>query len=289
MPPSLTRLPVAIQTLPWKAVDLGTVTPLEYNRALLLMNYVLGELAPVRASDSDLMSTYIDEKKLGVDLANSQALYPAPALAFSDGLKVAVALLRGPMSESSYAKQFSDASPTTLSAYLQMYDSTCQRRWAEVAESTQQARYMQAFLRRIGKLEEFQSWARVEAANREKQYEADLASRRIAGQLKAQVATDSAAAAAAAQLQRENEQLRQALVAAQSQAQATTVLPAQPQQASAQVAPLAEEDPYYYGGWYAPAYYGPEAVWARDPGYVGAARATTEARMTGFRAAAGRR
>src|SRR5690349_18061023 len=95
LPSDLAKVPEAVKNLPWKTIDAATVTPLEYDRALLIINHLLDELAPIRASEADLMSAYIEQQNLGAELAKSAPPTAAPPLTFPDDVKIAVAMLRG--------------------------------------------------------------------------------------------------------------------------------------------------------------------------------------------------
>ena len=165
-PADLAQLPEAVKTLPWQSIDLSSVPALDYARGLLVMNHVLDELSPLRTSEAELMSTFIDQQALGPALAkNGDAA--VTEMSFEDGLKVAIAMLRGPLSGSSYAVELADSSPQSLAAYKQMYERTCQRRWAEVAEASAQVQQMGGFLQKQGKMQDYQSWAKVESENRQ--------------------------------------------------------------------------------------------------------------------------
>src|SRR5262245_26416690 len=56
MPADLAKLPDAIKNLPWQSIDPSKATPLEQAQALLILNHVLEELCPVRASEASLLS-----------------------------------------------------------------------------------------------------------------------------------------------------------------------------------------------------------------------------------------
>jgi hypothetical protein len=206
----------SIQSLPWQDIDLSTVTPLERDRALLLMNHVLDEIAPVRASEAELMSQYIEAQNLGADFAKTPKPPAGKQLTYTDATKIAVAMLRGPMASSSYATQLTDCSPDGLAAYQQLYDSTCQRRWGEITESVEQTRWMGSFLQSKGKVQDYQAWAKVESQNRQLQYQLQMEKNAAAADAAQQAAQ---AQAAAEQQEQEKLQLQQALAAAQAQQQ----------------------------------------------------------------------
>ncbi|HEY7087973.1 MAG TPA: hypothetical protein VH518_07780 [Tepidisphaeraceae bacterium] len=287
-PPDLARLPEAIKTLPWKSIDLSTVKTLEYDRAILILNHVLDELGPMRASEADLMSTYIEQQNLGAELSASGPP-PTLPLTYTDGVKIAVAILRGPLANSSYAQQFAGAPESTLAGYRQMYDSTCQRRWAETAEATTQVRYMSALLQKKGKTKDYESWAKVESENRQLKYDQEMSQKKdaAAANQAQQAAARQEAAAQQAKLEQENRQLQEALASAQAQQQQTAQAQQQIDQQAQQPVPEAGL-PNTFNGWYAPTYYGAGATWCHDAAYAGAARASTEARMATWHGA-GRR
>lgn len=288
LPPELANIPQIIQTLPWQSIDLSTVPPLEYDRALLLMNHVLDQLAPVRASEADLMSAYIEAENLGPEFAKTPKSPAGKQLTYTDATKIAIAMLRGPMANSSYASQLSDTSPEGLAAYQQMYESTCQRRWGEVTESVQQVRWMGTYLQHNGKIQDYQAWAKVESENRQLKYQ-------LAMQQKKAQDADAARQAAQAQadqtqqtkLRQENLQLQQALASAQAQQQQAY----QAGQQSAQQSPnpqaqqQAQGTPVYapyYTGYGVPGYYGTGAAWCYDSAYANQARAQTEQRLSNY-------
>jgi hypothetical protein len=313
-PPDLAKLPEEIRSLPWQSIDLSSVAPQEQDRALLLMNHVLGELSALRTSEADLMSNYIQEQNLGTQFAKSPPRPAATQLQYSDGLKIAVALLRGPMANSSYASEFTGASAEGLAAYQQMYDATCRRRWSELEEARAQLRGMSAFLGKLGKLKDYQTWAKSESQKRQQQYEQSMAQKQATEHaFQAQYAVDEKRAAAQqAQLDAANRQLQEALAAAhQQEQQQAAQLQQEAQQRAAQQAaqvqqqaantqqpnypltqpeapgliPGAEEPDGWYGGWYAPVYYPAGTSWYRDGAYAGAARTQIDQRVSGWHGA----
>jgi hypothetical protein len=286
LPPDVTTIRQSIQSLPWQAIDLTTVPPLEYDRALLLMNHVLDQIAPVRASEADLMSAYIEAQNLGAEFAGAPKPPPGKQLTYTDATKIAVAMLRGPMADSTYASQLGDASPDGLAAYQQMYDSTCQRRWGEISESVQQTRWMGSFLQSNGKIQDYQSWAKLESENRQLKYQLEMEKNAEAANAAGQAAQAQATAPQQQQenLQQENLQLQQALAAAQAQqqqayqaGQQSANAAAQQQQQQQQQQPAAAPYSIGYG---VPAYYGAGAAWCHDSAYANQARAATDQRLS---------
>ncbi|MGH7177366.1 MAG: hypothetical protein ACREJC_08305 [Tepidisphaeraceae bacterium] len=229
LPPDLIGLPDEIKTLQWKSIDMGSVPVLEHCRALLLLNHVLDELSANSTAEADLMSSYIETQNLGAQFANTPPPPSPSQLGYADVEKVAVAMLRGPMSSSYYSTELSDVSPSGLASYAQMYERTCQRRWSEFDESRHLVRCMTSFLGNNQKLQDYDGWATAEAARREAAYQQRNpggAQQNSAGQQQAQ-----------AQLQQTQQQLQQvqgALGAAEYQQQALAQQTAQAQQAAAQ-------------------------------------------------------
>jgi hypothetical protein len=313
LPPDVASLPNEIKTLPWQSIDLNAITPLEHARALLLMNHVLDEIASVRTSEADLMSAYIQQQNLGSELAKTPPPPVTKQLTFTDSEKIAVALLRGPMATSSYARQFSDNSGDGVAAYVQMYEGTCQRRWSELDEARQQVRCMAAFLQKKGKLKDYEAWANTESQKRQQQYEQSMAQKRTTEEkVQAQRSADERKAAEQqAQFDSENQQLRQALAFSQRQQQMQAAQIQQQQQQTQQqqqqqaantqqpnypvtqpeapgLIPGAEmPDPYYggYYGYYPPTYYSSESAWCHDAAYQAEARAQTDQRISGWHGA----
>jgi hypothetical protein len=291
LPPEVANIPQTIQSLPWQSVDLTTVPPLEYDRALLLMNHVLDQIAPVRASEADLMSGYIEAQNLGPDFAKTPKPPAGKQLTYTDATKIAVAMLRGPMATSTYASPLSDASPDGLAAYQQMYESTCQRRWGEVTESVQQVRWMGTYLQHAGKMQDYQSWAKVESENRQLKFQLAMEQKQAQEANAARQAAEARTTAVQqAKLQQENMQLQQALASAQAQQQQAYLAGQQSAQQATnsnaaqaqQQAQVAQPAPYYNTGYGVPLYYGSGAAWCYDSAYANQARAQTEQRLSNY-------
>jgi hypothetical protein len=286
VPSDVANIKQSIQNLPWQDIDLSTVEPLERDRALLLMNHVLDEIAPVRASEAELMSGYIEAQNLGAEFAKTPKPPAGKQLTYTDATKIAVAMLRGPMANSSYASQLTDCSSDGLAAYQQLYDSTCQRRWGEITESVEQTRWMGSFLQSKGKMQDYQAWAKVESENRQLQYQLQMQKNAAAADAAQQAAQ---AQAAADRQEQEKLQLQQALAAAQAQQQSQQQQAYQAGQQQAQQQQqqqLGDQPPQadapYYGGWGTPGYYGTGVGWCYDSAYANQARAATEQRLSNF-------
>jgi len=295
LPADLAGLPDEIKNLKWQSIDVASLTPLEQSRALLLLDHVLGEVSANATSEADLMSAYIEKQNLGAQFASTPPP-PAPKqLSYNDALKVAVALLRGPMSTSYYATELGDASPGQLQAYAQMYQRTEARKWSEFDEARHQLLCMSSFLGNAQKMQDYDTWATAESARRQKAYEQ-------------QAAASGAAQPAAAQnpaLQQQNAQLNQALGAAeyQQQAQSQQVSQAQQQTADAQqqtanaqqqtanaqqqTSSSAVPVTGYYGGYGAYGAYGATGTAAAAGAYAGANAANAEQEQQRKDAAAG--
>jgi hypothetical protein len=233
------------------------------------------------------MSTFIQQQGLGGDFAKLPPASGLPALTFDNAKQIAIALLQGPMSSSHYANAMTDMSPDELSAYAQMYGHTCQRRWSEVQEARHQVRNMSAFLKSVNKMPDYQTWATAEAARRQEAYQEQLANQKASAEAAAaeQAAHNQEIAdEQTAQLQNQNEQLQQALSAAQYQQQQQ-----QQQQAQAEAQQQQQsQQPTYdvdYDGYYPPPYYGVNTAWCYDNAYNAQARAATEARMANWHGA----
>jgi hypothetical protein len=253
------------------------------------MNHVLDEIAPVRASEAELMSAYIEAQDLGTEFAKTPKPPAGKQLTYTDATKIAVAMLRGPMASSSYASQLGDTSTDGLAAYQQLYDTTCQRRWGEITESVEQARWMGSFLKGKGKMQDYQAWAKVESQNRQLQYQLEMQKNAAAADAAQQAAQ---ARAAAEQQEQEKQQLQEALATAQAQQQQANQQQAnqageqQQQQQGHQQGQLGDQPPQadapYYTGWGVPDYYGTGAGWCYDSTYANRARAQTEQRLSNF-------
>lgn len=306
LPPDLANLPQEIKSLQWQSIDLNSVSALEYNRALLLMNDTLGRLATARAAEAELMSSYIESNNLGQQFTASPAPAPAKHLSYEDAVKVSVALLRGPMSDSTYSGELAGVSIDGLNAYKDMYDNTCRGRWSQLSGSLQQLRYMSAFLQKQGKMQDYQSWAKLESENRQLKYQVQMAQKQATAQQQqaapAQqqgnaIAQEQQQGAQLAAMQSENQQLQQSLAAAQSTMQQQAATNAQQQQqlqeqqSGINTTPgTALNTPYYgyYGNPYAygyPSYYNSSSGWCNDHEYAEACRASTTGRINNWHGA----
>lgn len=295
LPPDLAGLPDEIKSLQWKTIDMGSVPTLEHCRALLLMNHTLDELSANATSEADLMSTYIEKQNLGTQFANTPPP-PAPAmLSYADAEKIAVALLRGPMSGSYYATELGDVSTSGLVSYEQMYERTCQRRWSEFDESRHLVRCMGAFLGNSEKLQDYEGWATAEAARREAEYQQRSAANRagapapqqqiqqVQGALGAAEYQQQAQARQTAQAQQQAAEAQQQAAEAQQQAAQAQQQAGQPYQQTGYVVPSGYAG---YGGYGAYGYGATGTAGAAAAGaYAGATAANSNVSPAGAAAA----
>lgn len=323
LPPDLAGIPDEVKSLKWQTIDIATVQPLERCRALLLLNHTLDELSANATAEADLMSAYLEKNNLGSKFASTPPPPPAKTLTYPDAEKVAVAMLRGPMSSSYYATELGDVSPDVLPSYTQMYGRTCARRWSEFDESRHQVRCMSSFLGNSNKLQDYDAWATAEASRREAQ-----ARQGAAAPAAAKAGQDEAQPQ---QQQSELMQMKGGLAAADAQLQGTAAAAQQPSDnpppADAVTAGYADSPSAYgyayggYGGYgyaygaygvrpgvagavvganvannneavrrtAAVQYHGANYAWNREPNYNSYARAQTEYRMSSFHGAVRRR
>lgn len=278
----LNTLPTEIKTLNWQSVDLSSASPLDQCRSLMFLNQALDEIGAQTTAEADLMSQFIDVSNLGPQFVAMPAPVDANPLTFQSAQKMALALLRGPQAQSSYATALTGTSADMLTAYQQMYSATCQRKWSAVVESRHQVRAMSAFLEKSGKMQAYNAWVPGAVEQRMKEQEAAVAQQQAAQQAQQSQEQAQMIARQRAQLQQmesqqaasaqANQQLQQALCAAQ-----------QNQSASANQgapAPNAYYPNYYYGG--VGVGYAATGAWYRNAAYRGAATAATEARYSSW-------
>jgi hypothetical protein len=274
----LSALQEAVKSLKWRDIDVAQTALLERCRALLLMSHALGEIGAADTTQADLLSEYLEQQKLGAEFAASAPLEPA-RLSYTDGVKIAIALLQGPLAQSSWGSELSDVPENDLTAYQQLYESICQRKWAEVAEARQEVRRMSKFLKTTGKLQDFNAWLPTELERRQRAHDKEMARRRAA-----YVAEGKADEQRAAELRRAREQEKTKAAAQQVDAALQTAEQTQPAAAGG------GDDDDWYPGWY----YGVlsnirRGPWYRDASNVGQARARTEERVANWHAAGGHR
>lgn len=280
----LAALPQQIKSLDWKSVDWAAASPLEQARSLMLLDQTLEEIGAQMTAEADLMSQYIDQANLGTQFVNSGVVDPGQNLSLQDGEKIALALLRGPMATSSYATSISDAQGSVLTAYTQMYSSTCNRKWSGAMDARMQVRAMSAFLTKSGKMADFNAWVPGEVEKRTKEHDAQMAAQRAAAAQQQQQAQEQRIQQQQQQLAQQRGQLQQQ----EQQQQAATMQMQQAMAAASQsgqqsgggAAPAAITDGGVYPNWYYGGLgYAGTGAWYRDAAYRGAACARTEARV----------
>lgn len=277
LPPDLAAVPEVIRSGEWKHVNLSDLTPLEHCQSLLLLNHVLDELAPLAAAHADLMSTYLDEQSLGHEFTEHGPPLPPPRFTEEEGLKIAAALLRGPLADSEFSTALKDTNANGLGAYRQMYEATCARKWAEVTEAGRQLRCMGQFLKDTNRLAAYQEWAPAEVERREKQYEQEQAQRRasLAAARKEQQAQEEQARVERANEKRaaQQQQAEQALAAAQRQMSQPAAQPG---------GTVIVDDDSWGTNYYGAVSNVRRAAYSRDVAYGAAARNATSARISGW-------
>ena len=235
----LAELRKTIEGLDWEKVDFAALSPLERCRTLLLLNHALDELGSVALAEADLVGAFLDEQELSDAYAANPPEDKPLARTFEDGRKIAAALLKGPMSASSYTKELSETDEHGLAAYEKMYDATCQKKWDEFSESSHMLRSMVAFLKAKGKLKDYMAWAPTETNRRQAEYDKAVAAQPAATRPSApgnQPAQGQPAEPAQQQQERtESGPAQQALYAAQQPAPTTVVT---------------EDEGDWYPGWY---------------------------------------
>ncbi len=286
----ISKLPAEIKSLKWSSVDIGSLSPVQKCRALLVLNEVLDEMNAQLSVEADLMSEFIDTKGLGPSFASQPPAPEAAPLTMQNGLQIAAAMLAGPLADSSYATQMSDSSDEVLKAYDSMYQSTCQGKWHTADASRLQVRAMSRFLQSQGKMADYQAWVPGEMQRRAAEAAQEQAARQAAAAAKSQAQEAALMQKQAEKIAQQSAQLQQQQAAAAQMQHALAV--AQQQQAQQQqsqnapaAAPTDGYPEYYYGGWGAVA----AADWYRHPGYAAAAASRTDARMASWHGAGFRR
>jgi hypothetical protein len=292
--PDLSALPDVIKTGKWKEIDPAAVPPQERSCALNFLNDALDETVASTRAEADLMSAFIDQKKLGPQIAGTHPPSDPPPLTFDDALKIAIAMLHGPLAQSSYATSFSgQTDPAFLTAYQHLYQTTCQRKWSELIEAKMHVRWMSQFLQTQNLVKEYQAWVPGEVQKHEQQHQAMIAQRRAAEQAQAQAQEQHVKEVEQQRQAQEQQQQQQQAAAAKQMQQALAA--AQKSQSQSQPSNTAAPAPYDDGAYLYPAW-GYGAVtdlgatgWHNDAAYRGTAAANTEGRVSGWHGAGGRR
>ncbi len=280
-------LPDQIKSLKWRDTDFEGASLVERCRALDLLNDALDSIRNQFSADADLLSQYIDDNNLGPEFASTPPGPAREARTFADAQKIALALLRGPMSTSTYSAVLSGAPDDQLAAFLNMNQSGCQWKWAEMADRRDRVIAMTGFLKAKGKLEAYTAWVPGELDRREAEQKASTAEKQQAAAAKAKEQSERAQELIRQRQQEDEAQdqadrekqaamLQQAMAAAQSR----------PATTGGVVVPSDDDDPYYYYGGLA-AYRG--AALYRNAAYRGAANAATDRRMKSWHRGGGRR
>ncbi len=283
--PDLSALPAVIKDLKWKEIDPAALSAQERCSALKFMMEALDELGAAGGAEADLMSEFIDQKELGPQFADLPPGEGAP-FTYDDALKISVAMLRGPLAESSYATEFADQTdPRALGAYERLFQSTCNRKWSEVAEAKVQIRAMSAFLRDQKLTDAYREWLPTEIERREQAHAEAMAKRRAE-----QKVTEEARAQAAKEAQEERRARQEQQAAAREMERALrSAQQAEAAPPSGDVVIDDDDDDDYL--WY-PAYGRAGSRWYAEPEYRGNAGANVERRMnkwSGARRGGGRR
>jgi len=290
-PVDLSQLPAEIKALKWRDLDLSTLSPMEQCSSLLLLNDVLDEIKARLTAEADLMSGYIDTNNLGSQFAAQPPLVEAAPLTLSDGQKIAAALLRGPMAKSSYPTQMAGSPPNQLAAATTMNQSSCQWKWAAMADARQRVRSMAKFLTDQGKMSDYQAWVPGEVQRLQQEHQAALAQRASQAAAQSQQKQEEARKLQAQRDAQNQQQEAQTQQAAQQMQQSMALAQAQNQPVNPQNNPNLNVSgdlyPATYYGWGLGAA-GADA-WYRDGAYAGAACARTDARMGGWHGGGGRR
>jgi hypothetical protein len=282
----LSGLPEVMKSGKWKDIDVAKLDLLEHVRALLLLNDVFDDIGGSTRAEADLMSQFIDAQQLGPKFASSPPPPPAPApLTCEDALKVAVVMLRGPLSSSAYATNMGDVKDENfLHSYLPLYEPTCRRKFADIVEARHQLDWLAYFLQSNKLIKQYQDWVPGEIQRRQQAYEAQMRQKRaghLAQEQQAKQAQEQRAAEAKEEKQKQKAQQEQAAIQMQ-QAMAA----AQQAQAGQQSAASGGGDDWYPGWCYGGVSNLEHADWWRDAAYRGAANADVHARMTGWHGAA---
>ncbi|MCC6677748.1 MAG: hypothetical protein IT436_11435 [Phycisphaerales bacterium] len=286
-PIDLASLPAEIKTLPWRDIDVSSLSPLERCRSLFLMSEVLDELRAQSTAEAELLSDYIDSNNLGAEFASQPPIADAAPLTMANGLQVAAALLRGPMAKSSYATQWGDATTGTLAAYEQLYQSSCQWKWSAMTDSRLRVRSMMRYLQATGKLDAYVAWVPGAVEKRTREQEAEAAQRHTTEVAQQQQQREKRLQQEQAQLQHDKQLQEQRDASVQVQQSLCAAQQSQNQvQSSGQTNVVDGAYPnWYYGGAAAVA----AGNWYRNAAYQGAAQARTDARVASWHGRGGRR
>lgn len=305
-PIDLSTLPAEIKSLNWRDVDFAGAPPLDRARALLLLNDALDEISAQSVAEADLMSNFIQVSNLGADFAAAKPVADTAPLTYADVQKIALALMRGPMSGTSYATQLGGTAPDVLGAYEQMYSSSTQRKWTNLSDARLRVRAMARFLHAANKFDAYLAWVPGELAVQAEQAKAMQAQQAAAAatqqaqrQEKQLQAQEKQIQQQQQMLQQQNAQMQQQVQAAQQMQQSLCTAQQYQSQAQANAAAAAQANaatiaadagyPAGYPSWYYGGLGGVGGVagvgaagWYRNGAYLGAAQARTDARFAGW-------
>lgn len=276
----LSTLPAEIKTLKWQSVDLAKVPALQRCQGLLLLNDVLDEIGAQLTAEADMMSAYIDSKSMGPEFAQQAPVTDAPSLTFENAQEIAVALLQGPMAQSSYSTQLAGSSADVLTAYEHLYTSTCQSKWGAIANNQLRVRAMSRFLQAQGQVADYQAWVPGEVQRESQQHAANVAAKHAA-EAKEEAQRNQKLNEAIQRHNQQQQQLATQQEAARSAQQAMSYAQQQQNQSvqpGAVVAPGYGYPNSYWGGWGALA----PGSWYRDGAYLGNAAIRTDGRMNAW-------
>lgn len=169
-----------IKTLKWQDVNFASLPAINQCQALLLLNDFLDEVNAQVTGEADLLSKYIDINKLGEQFASQPPVSDPAPLTIGNAMQVSAAMLKGPMATSSYSTQLTGSPADVLTAYVSMYTSTCQRKWATMSDFRLRVRNMTAFLQAQKKLDAFHAWVPGEIQAQNQAHQAEVAARQAA-------------------------------------------------------------------------------------------------------------
>lgn len=232
----LAEIRKTVQALDWQKADFAGLSPLERCRSLMLLNHALDEIDDAAVAEADLAGTFVEQQKLSDAYDASSASETPVARSYEDARKIAVALLKGPMSDSRYAKELADSDAAALAGYEKVYEASTRRRWESFASTSQTLRKLIAFLKESKKLHEYMTWATAETERRQAEFD--------------KAASDKRAEKAAAEAEKKAARAAEA-DAAQEQKNRADSLPAQQAIYGTQEPTTVElDDDDWYPGWY---------------------------------------
>lgn len=280
----LASIPDNIKKLDWRSIDTAALPAVERARATMLLDDTLREMGAQMTAEADLLSEYIEQQDLGAEFAAHPEVDDSPAVTFPEAIKVAAAMIRGPMANSTYATAHADTPDANLPAYEKLYQSSAERRWAAATESRLNMRSMSRFLRDTKRMDAYKAWLPAELDRRAKEADAEAARQRAELEQKQKEKAEQREhrrQQIQEQKQAEQEQQAQERQAAMQMQQAMCA--AQAPADSGAVVGYDDYPNWYYGG---VGYLG-ASQWYRDAGYQGRAADRVSDRMRGWRGGGG--